>query len=160
MKQKTIIEFENEEIKSSVDEHIVVLHLKSNAFYSITNIDKSREILSWFRQIYFLIQYFHSTLIQVFQEDFMNRPSEEPFMEEKIALFRKCWVLSKTKTCPISLLTRVQRLITTNHIMGVSYPTEFLNLRRCGLDQTDSVIQMNFPLQLEGLLLSLEQLWI
>lgn len=51
MKQKTIIEFENEEIKSSVDERVVVLHLKSNAFYSITNIDKSREILSWFSEV-------------------------------------------------------------------------------------------------------------
>lgn len=51
MKKKQTIEFENEEIKSTVDEHIVILHLKSNAFYSITNIDKSREILSWFNYV-------------------------------------------------------------------------------------------------------------
>lgn len=48
MKSLLPVEFENEEIRSTIKDKIVVLHLKSNAFYSITNIDKSREILSWF----------------------------------------------------------------------------------------------------------------
>lgn len=48
MKNNQPVEFENEQIKSVIDEKIVTLHLKSNAFYSITNIDKSREILNWF----------------------------------------------------------------------------------------------------------------
>lgn len=51
MKTNISIEFENEEIRSVVDEKTIILHLKSNAFYSITNIDKSREILTWFERV-------------------------------------------------------------------------------------------------------------
>jgi enoyl-CoA hydratase/carnithine racemase len=48
MKNNQPVEFENDQIRSVVDGKIVTLHLKSNAFYSITNIDRSREILNWF----------------------------------------------------------------------------------------------------------------
>lgn len=51
MKTGPNIEFENEEIKAVIDDKIIILHLKSNAFYSITNIDRSREILSWFNEV-------------------------------------------------------------------------------------------------------------
>lgn len=51
MKSRPGVEFENEEIKAAIDEKIVILHLKSNAFYSITNIDRSREILAWFSEV-------------------------------------------------------------------------------------------------------------
>lgn len=51
MKTALSIEFENEEIKAVIDDKIIILHLKSNAFYSITNIDRSREILAWFNEV-------------------------------------------------------------------------------------------------------------
>jgi enoyl-CoA hydratase/carnithine racemase len=51
MKEQIGIEFESEDLKSNVESDIVVLYLKSNAFYSLTDVDRSRDIASWFEKI-------------------------------------------------------------------------------------------------------------
>jgi hypothetical protein len=51
MKEQIGIEFENEDLKSQIESNIVVLYLKSNAFYSLTDADRSRDVTNWFEII-------------------------------------------------------------------------------------------------------------
>lgn len=51
MKQEINLEFENEEIICSIDDHIIIMKIKTNAFYGLTNIDRSRELMQWFQLV-------------------------------------------------------------------------------------------------------------
>lgn len=48
MKEKLTIEFENESFKAWRDESVAIVKIKSNAFYSLINLDISRQLLTWF----------------------------------------------------------------------------------------------------------------
>jgi 2-(1,2-epoxy-1,2-dihydrophenyl)acetyl-CoA isomerase len=48
MKEQISIEFENEAFKVWTDESIAVIKIKSNAFFSLVDMDISRKILDWF----------------------------------------------------------------------------------------------------------------
>ena len=48
MKKEVLIEFENEAFKGWLDENIAIVKVKSNAFFSLVDIDMSRRVLDWF----------------------------------------------------------------------------------------------------------------
>ncbi len=48
MKEKLLLEFENNDFKCSIDGEIALVKVKCNAFSSLTNLDISRQILQWF----------------------------------------------------------------------------------------------------------------
>ena len=48
MKEKLKIEFENESFKGWRDESVAIVKIKCNAFYSLIDIEISRQLLNWF----------------------------------------------------------------------------------------------------------------
>jgi len=48
VKEKLTIEFENDSFKGWRDESIAIVKIKCNAFYSLIDIDSSRQVLNWF----------------------------------------------------------------------------------------------------------------
>jgi len=48
MKKEVSIEFENEAFRGWIDERIAIVKIKSNAFFSLVDIDISRRVLDWF----------------------------------------------------------------------------------------------------------------
>lgn len=48
MKEKLTIEFENDSFKGWRDESVAIVKIKCNAFYSLIDIDISRQVLNWF----------------------------------------------------------------------------------------------------------------
>lgn len=48
MKEKLTIKFENESFKGWRDESVAIVKIKSNAFYSLIDIETSRQLLNWF----------------------------------------------------------------------------------------------------------------
>ncbi|MGD8307713.1 MAG: enoyl-CoA hydratase/isomerase family protein [Ignavibacteria bacterium] len=51
MKKEVSIEFENESFKGWIDEKIAIVKVKSNAFFSLVDIDTSRRVLDWFELV-------------------------------------------------------------------------------------------------------------
>lgn len=51
MQQTSTIQFENEAFEGWIDESIAVVKIKSNAFYSLVNMDISKRVLDWFDQV-------------------------------------------------------------------------------------------------------------
>ena len=48
MKEKLTIEFENNSFKGWRDESVAIVKIKSNAFYSLIDMESSRQVLNWF----------------------------------------------------------------------------------------------------------------